>query len=250
MNIYKNPLYYDIAFSWRNIKAEIDFFENCINKFSKVPVKNMLEIACGASPYFLELSKRGYSFSGLDNSKEMLDYSMKIAKQNNVSISLIKANMFNFKVQKKYDFAFCMLGSIFAKSNEEFLKHLNLVSKSLKRGAIYLIEACIKWDTKKMEKQNWVEKKDNVTVSTKYEEVLENKISRLMIENLSLKIEENGKTKFLNDRRIVKMISPQEFLGLVKKTNFEFFGWFENFEFKKVTDVKNFSRIISVLRNV
>jgi len=72
-DLYDYPLYYDVAFSFRDIGKEVDFFEVCIKKFSKVEVRKVLNIGCGPSPYMLELAKRGYIFTGLDLSEAMLD---------------------------------------------------------------------------------------------------------------------------------------------------------------------------------
>jgi len=54
MNLYKNPKYYEIAFSFRNIPQEVDFFESAIKKFSKIKVKKVFELASGNSPYLVD----------------------------------------------------------------------------------------------------------------------------------------------------------------------------------------------------
>lgn len=58
--VYDYPEYYEIAFSWRDIPTEVDLFEECIRRFSKIQVKSVLEIGCGNSPHMEELIKRGY----------------------------------------------------------------------------------------------------------------------------------------------------------------------------------------------
>ena len=37
-DVYGNPFYYDIAFGFRDIVKEVNFFEECIKRFSKVKV--------------------------------------------------------------------------------------------------------------------------------------------------------------------------------------------------------------------
>jgi hypothetical protein len=49
MDIYKNPLYYEIAFNFFDLKKQIDAFELIIEKFSKIEVERFLDIACGPS---------------------------------------------------------------------------------------------------------------------------------------------------------------------------------------------------------
>ncbi len=81
LDLYDNPFYYEAAFSFRDISREVDFFEQCVKKFSKIKVGTVLDIGCGPSPYMLELVKRGYAFAGLDLSKAMLEYSLEKARK-------------------------------------------------------------------------------------------------------------------------------------------------------------------------
>ena len=72
------------------------------------------------------MAKRGYEAVGLDLSSQMLKYLEQKAKEENVKIEMIKADMINFKLKKKVDFAFIMMGSFRFENNQELLKHLNL----------------------------------------------------------------------------------------------------------------------------
>ena len=73
--LYDHPKYYEIAFSFRDIPAEVDLFEQCFKRFSHITVRSVLELGCGNTPHLEELLKRGYSYHGLDLSRAMLDYS-------------------------------------------------------------------------------------------------------------------------------------------------------------------------------
>lgn len=48
--------------------------------------------------------------------------------------------MCEFRLKKKADFAFIMMGSLNVESNERFLAHLDSVATSLKRGGLYFIQ--------------------------------------------------------------------------------------------------------------
>lgn len=253
MKIYKNPLYYEIAFSWRDIKKEVNFFEKCINKFSRIKVKNVLEIACGPSPYLLELNKRHYKFTGLDNSPKMLRYSLDKAKSNNIRIKTVKADMLKFKIRSKYDFAFIMLSSIFVKSNKKFLSHLDSMARALNKGALYLIEGGINFNWLESGKQKllstWKIQKDDIKIKISYKEIPVKSSRQKYIHNLILDVTDNGKRKILEEKMLLKHIYPEEFLGLIKQNGkFEFLGWYEDFKFRKKSKPKRSSRVISVLR--
>ncbi|MCL6613731.1 MAG: hypothetical protein K6U03_03765 [Firmicutes bacterium] len=64
--LYKNPRYYEIAFSYRDILHEVDVLEECMRRYSLIPVENVLELGCGNSPHMEELLKRGYQYTGIE----------------------------------------------------------------------------------------------------------------------------------------------------------------------------------------
>jgi len=157
MTVYKQPLYYEIAFSFMNIKEQIDLFEDFIKKYSGIEVKRFLDIGCGPSFQLREIAKRGYDAVGLDSSSEMLKYLEKKAKEEGVKIETIKADMTDFRLERKADFAFTMMGTIsYIESNEKFLAHLDSVAHSLNKGGLYLIENfALNWASKDFFKPQW-----------------------------------------------------------------------------------------------
>lgn len=253
MRLYENPFYYDIAFSFRDVRKEVDFFEQCINKFSKIDVKKVLEIGCGPSPYLIELGKRGYSFTGLDKSKEMLEYSLEKAHKAGIKMKVIHADMRNFRSMEKFDFAFCMLGSIHVESNEDFLSHLTSLSNCIKKGGLYLIDAAIAFDWPQLGNgrgEKWTVLKEGLTVDVTYEEIILNKVEQKTLERITVKVIEDGKTKVFQEETISKVIFPQEFLELVNKNGkFEFVGWYNNFDLEQPLErATKFKRPITLLR--
>jgi len=250
MRLYENPFYYDIAFSFRDIGKEVDFFEQCIGKFSKIKVKKVLEIGCGPSPYLIELDKRGYSFTGLDKSKEMLEYSLKKAHKAGIKMKIIHADMRKFTSMEKFDFAFCMLGSIHAESNEDFLSHLISMSNCLKKGSLYLIDACCRFNWLRVGGENWTVMKEGLTVNVTYEENVLNMVEQKTLERITVEVIENGKTKVLQEETTFKVIFPQEFLELVNKNGkFEFLGWYNNFDLNQTLEsATKINRPITLLR--
>ena len=126
MSIYKYPLYYEIAFSFFDVKQQVDCFEKIIKVFSKIKVKRLLDIACGPSLQLREIAKRGYECIGLDLSPEMLAYLRKKVKDEGIKIETVQADMCDFKLGKKVDFAFIMMGSLVVESDAKLLRHLDL----------------------------------------------------------------------------------------------------------------------------
>ena len=73
-SLYDHPRYYDLGFSFRDIAAEVDVFEDAFNRFSRIPVRRVLELSCGVAPHLEELTRRGYEYGGLDINPNMIAY--------------------------------------------------------------------------------------------------------------------------------------------------------------------------------
>jgi len=253
MELYKQPLYYEIAFSFFDPKTQADAFERIIEKFSKVKVHKALDIGCGPSLQLRELAKRGYECVGLDLSQEMLNYLKKKAKEEDVKIRTVQADMMKFSLEERVDFAFIMMGTLSVKSNEEFLTHLDSVASCLKKGGVYFIQNWgIDW-TKQDAKQNWIMERDGIKVETTYEWSLKNVLEQIGTERLTLNVDDKGEKKQFVDEKDMKIIFPQEFKLLVKLNGkFEFLGWFEGTEStwfidKPLEKAENLSNINMIL---
>ncbi len=100
--VYDYPRYYEIAFSFRDIAREVDVFEECIARYSRIVVGRILEIASGNSPHMKEIVRRGYEYTGLDISEAMLDYSRKKAGDLNDKVLLINADMRSLGIREHH----------------------------------------------------------------------------------------------------------------------------------------------------
>ncbi|MFH1421007.1 MAG: class I SAM-dependent methyltransferase [Candidatus Aenigmatarchaeota archaeon] len=251
--VYSQPLYYDIAFSFVNPKKQVDNFEKFIRKFSKIKPKRFLDIACGPSLQLIELAKRGYKTAGLDISKEMLDYLKYKAKQQNVKINTICADLQGFHLKKKADFAFIMMGSLDVESEKNLMDHLDSVSSSLNKGGLYLIQNIMVKPPGK-NKQSWTMKRDGINVKTIYDSSFVNRKKQIFKEKIILEVNDNGKKKKFVHEKNLKFIPPRKLKKLIELNGkFEFVGWWvgtcnEWFLDKPLEKAKNKADNIVLLR--
>jgi SAM-dependent methyltransferase len=231
MDIYKRPLYYEIAFSFFDVKKQVDTFEGIIREFSKVKVRRFLDVACGPSLQLREIARRGYEAVGLDLAPEMLGYLSEKAKEEGVKIETVQADMSDFRLKKKVDFAFIMMGSLVVESNEKFLSHLDSVACSLKRGGLYFIQnKSIDWTGTR--EQSWNMEKEGISVKTTYSLIFwKDVLKQIYTEKGVLEVDDRGQTMRLVSEEDLKFIFPQEFKALVKlNSKFEFLGWWDGNE--------------------
>ncbi len=250
--LYENPKYYEIAFAWRDIISETDLFEKCIEKYSDIPVNSVLEICCGNSPHMEELVRRGYRYTGLDLSRAMLDYSTERATRNGIEAKFIHANMVDFEISIKYDFAFIMLGSFFATSTVEVYSHFKSVARTLKKGGLYLLDWCVQfeppWQTKGA--SSWDMERDGIRVKTTVEWVPIKLARQTFRETIILDVEENGRKFEIKGTNVHRAIYPQEFLRMMESSpDFEFVGWWNNWNLEQSLDfVDRISRPIILIK--
>ena len=231
MDIYRHPLYYEIAFSFFDVRKQVDTFEAIIKKFSKIKVRRYLDIACGPSLQLREIAERGYEGVGLDLAPEMLRYVSRKAKEQGLRIETVQADMSNFRLKKKVDFAFIMMGSLVFETNEKFLKHLNSVAYCLKRGGLYFIQnKAVDWT--QTHEQSWTVEKREISVKTTYSfSFWKDVLNQIYTEKGTLEVNDHGRTTNLVSEEDLKFIFPQEFKALVKLNDkFEFLGWWEGNE--------------------
>lgn len=230
MKIYDYPLYYEIAFSFFDVKQQIDFFEIIIEKFSKIKVKCFLDLACGPSLQLREIARRGYEAVGLDENCKMLEYLSKKARSKGLTIGTVEQDFTDFRLDKEVDFAFIMMGTFTFKSNSQFLQHLNSIARALKPGGLYFIQNMIvDWTTKN--EQSWTAQRQGIKVDVVYSSVWKDILNQIRTEKLHMRIDDHGKRTELSSSEDLKFIFPQEFKGLIEiEKHFEFLGWWEGTE--------------------
>jgi len=224
MEVYRQPLYYEIAFGFIDPKEQIDNFEKLIKKFSKRDVHRFLDIACGPSLQLREIARRGYEAIGLDSSLQMLKYLEIKAKEDGLGIETVLADMSDFRLRKKVDFALIMMGSIEVESNEKFLSHLDSVAASLNKGGLYFIQnKIIDWAPGG---ESWTMERNGITVKTTFEMSFKDIVNQIYAEKMTLEVNDHGKkSKFIHEEDL-KFIFPQEFKVLIEMNGeFEFLGW-------------------------
>ena len=251
--VYDEPRYYEIAFSYRDIGAEVDTFEQCFERYAEIPVKKILELGSGNSPHLEELLKRGYAYTGLDLSQAMLAYSSQKASALPGKATFVHADMNGFSFDETFDFAFVALGSLSARSTEEVLSHFRSVAAALNSGGLYLLDWCVHFAPYSDRTESWTMDHDGIEVTIHYTEKLVDAVEQLVEETLTLEVVEDGAVSHLSGTAVNRVIFPQEFLQLIERIGeFEFVGWWNNWDLDKplgeVKDPQKISRPIALLR--
>jgi SAM-dependent methyltransferase len=231
---YAEPLYYEIAFGFVDPARQADLFLTHARRHARIEARSFLDVGCGPALQLRELARRGHRAVGLDRSPRMLSYLRAKAREEGTEIETVRGDMRSFRLDRKVDFAFIMMGTIaYLRNNDEFLSHLRSVARAVKRGGLYLIENMkLDWagdgGRSMFGGQVWTAQRDGVEVRTSYGVKLGDALSQTLDETLTMEVDDHGERVFLRDSARTKLVFPEEFKALVRlEGSFEFVGWFE-----------------------
>lgn len=140
--IYRQPLYYDIAFSFRDVALECSAIEAIARRHGQA-CQSFLELACGPASHALKMAEWGRSVWALDNSEAMLNHVQREASDRQLQVQTRHANMIDFEpfTGQPIDVAVCLMDSIaHILTNDDFVGHLRSVAAALSDSGLYLIE--------------------------------------------------------------------------------------------------------------
>ncbi len=117
--------------------GECDFIEKEINHNKTLKI---IDIGCGTGRLTIELSKRGYSMTGIDLSVSMLEKAKEKAKQDGLQIDFLNHDARNLPFNNKFDVAImlCEGGFPLMETDEMNYEILKNVSRSLKENAKFI----------------------------------------------------------------------------------------------------------------
>jgi len=117
--------------------GECDFIEKEINHNKSLKI---IDIGCGTGRHSIELSKRGYSMTGIDLSESLLEKAREKANQNGVQIDFLKHDARSLPFDKQFDVAIMMCegGFPLMETDEMNFKILKNVSQSLKERSKFI----------------------------------------------------------------------------------------------------------------
>ena len=248
MEAYQYPHYYEIALAPMDLGREIDFFEAAIEKFSKAKVNRVFELGAGTAPYLEEWHKRGYAYCGLDLSPAMIEFCRDKTRRCGIDASFVLGDMRDLdRNLGPFDLAYVLLGSLYVRSNGEFLDHLDRIAAVLAPGGLYLLDSFVWFRIFHDYKRSWTRRKGGVTVRTRYRAELTDSVAQTYDECLTFNVDDHGKAVVIDGRVPAKIFFPQEFLALVELSGrFEFLGWYNDFSF--TTELKPEGRHLAILR--
>lgn len=255
---YKTPLYYDIAFDFRETAMQADFFEQVFAKYTGRKLTSIIELGFGPGYFILEFARRNITTMGLDLSPEMLEYTQEKLSSAGLNARLIQGDMLNFKLEEPVDMALLLMDSAsYILTSRDFVNHLQCVAENLKENGIYFMEFSHPGDDLKSQgrvQSRWTAERDGIIVETCWgmpEDAMD-VIEQITQTTVRLKVNDHGREFELFDTAPQKFYSAQEVLALVQLSGvFRFAGWYGDFKMDQPLDNSNKSwRMNIVLQKI
>lgn len=138
-SIYDHPKYYDLVFG-ADCAAELNFIEQCAERYADGPARRLFEPACGTGRLLFHFATRGYQVGGLDlNPKAVAFCNARFQRrgfQDRVSVD----DMSDFRQRRKWDVGFNTINSFRHLDSESAARsHLECMARSIRKGGLYLL---------------------------------------------------------------------------------------------------------------
>ncbi|AGC77552.1 methyltransferase family protein [Nonlabens dokdonensis] len=102
---------------------------------------HILELCCGTGRLTIPLAEDGYHITGVDFTSTMLAEGSNKAKQKDLKIKFINADVRSLSLQEKFDLIFIPFNSIHhLYKNEDLISTFQVVQKHLKKGGLFLLD--------------------------------------------------------------------------------------------------------------
>jgi len=111
-------------------------------KAAKIPVRRVLDLACGTGSLTLELCRRGYELVGADLSAEMLTEAEAKCRQAGFSVPFFCQDMSRLRLPGPVDACVCCLDSVnYVLEPKGLQRAFRRVYKALRPGGMFLFDA-------------------------------------------------------------------------------------------------------------
>ncbi|MEX2684379.1 MAG: methyltransferase domain-containing protein [Candidatus Sigynarchaeota archaeon] len=223
---YKNPLYYDIVFDG-DITDEIEFYTRMFKEHAGVPVKRVLEPACGNGLYLVKMARAGYVMTGYDLAPEMVEYSQQRARKEGLEkvITVVKADMRDARFDEPFDAAINQINSLaYLHSDEDIISHLKATADSLVDGGIYIVELTIKcenFENEHKRDEKWTMERDGVRCIAEWRPVKYDLAKKLRYIDFTMHVDDHGKCHDIHETHVLRLWTHEDIVRLVQASGLE-----------------------------
>lgn len=134
---------YDSLYLTKDYAAECDLIEEIFRSYAKAPIAGVLDLGCGTGNHALELARRGYEVTAVDQSPHMLVEAQKKLAASSIGdkVRFHQADIREFDLDREFDaivVMFAVLG--YQLQNDDVLRTLRTARKHIKRDGMLIFD--------------------------------------------------------------------------------------------------------------
>jgi SAM-dependent methyltransferase len=248
VDIYDSAVGYEIAFSYRDIPAEVDAL---VVMAGGVP-GSVLELAAGPAEHAVECARRGMRAIALDRSPAMIARAGANAAAAGVEVDVVAGDMREFSVAYPVDLAFCMISSISCLLTlGDLVAHFGSVRRALAPGGCYVVEGTHPTDYLgvKSVQSGWDSARGSVAVRLEWgaEGDRIDPVTQVTPVRVSLTVADGDEVATYGSVEMDRFWTRDELDAAARLAGLRVAAWYGNFDLVPLTDPKAW-RMIVVLR--
>jgi len=230
LDVYNYPAFYELAFSHRDIPGEVDFLEEVIRRYSRIPVRTILELASGNSPHLEEICRRGYDYLGVEVNPNMVEFSRDKIRRCGLAARVVQSTMVDFRTPETADFAAVFLCSFYV-NDSQFETHFDSVARAVRPGGLYVLDGVVSHFPEDLGLEEWDEERDGVRVHVGYDTQWEDESAHILRGTLTLDFEKDGQPQRVQHTELRIMHPAADFIERVERTGkWNYVGAFSDFD--------------------
>lgn len=139
--LYRHARVYDVAFSYRDFEAELDFLVASARRWGRAPPTSFLDVAAGPGVHAIVAARRGMRAVALDLSASMMALCARKAADAGLEVATMVEDMRSFTVAEPVALAFNPLTSVsYLRTTEALCDHMRAMAAALVPGGVYVVE--------------------------------------------------------------------------------------------------------------
>lgn len=219
--LYRLPLYYDVAFSWDPTR-EIVRFTQCIRTHAGISVSNLLEPGCGTGRFLMRMPSLGFRVTGYDKCPEMLAFARERIGRAEFGnrVRVVEADMRTAEFDETFDAAYNAVNTVgYLLSDADIAEHLVSMAGALRPGAVYVVQLACGWEGEEVEPPDeWICERDGVRVAVRWSIVSEDYERRLSRQMCRMEITDHGRREVVEDPHLLRLWVDEDILRLAAES--------------------------------
>jgi len=256
--LYKHPLWYDIAFDVRPVKQECAFMRDRFERLAKRKLASAVELASGPGYHALEFSRMRIRSLAVDLEAAMVEYLREKAERQETLVEVLQGDMRDFTLPYPVDLAYTLFGSFnYLLTNQDILNHFRAVYQNLAPAGIYIVELphprrFLRGES--VTQDTWTERRGDIEVTTRWDvdRATPDALTQVCEIRSEFEVRTRGKRRVLRTRGRQRVLFAQEIRSLAETQGlFTVREWYGSMDSKIHFDYSKKSwRMVAVLQKL